>query len=461
MNKKLLLLWNFLLVVLGYVSTVFTIFQVSDKILRIKEGNILFLKCRRGQKRKKTVEESIFQFQTSQDITSKSIFLMKILLPLLMLFQYVLLLPAEILLLPTLTTSLALFTLGFTASLDSKIEGFSPLKMLQNGPKLYFGQATLVEHCLDFSLSPIGKFLNLTCNTIANLLAIAPITYLLLYIFQITALFLPLNFRTGCYLSLKHSTILADKLYNCIFLLIFDKNTVFFKKIQLAFEQIQKEKLTSSKNVKIKHLCDEILYNYVQHLISLFDELCNGIIYSTFNVEYTDPQFLKCHKVDRELKETKRFIMQVCTPGEISDKFKNIVGDEFFSFEISKPDFGFDVVPDLFERSKNKVPAITKSIAPPAPEEYKINILRILDEPRLKVLKTAKLFSNDIKVNIAGTSNFFIQAPVEILSQAEVIEEVFPVEVVEEIPKNVIRISNGFSSKPWGKVKNITPRFFK
>ena len=80
-------------------------------------------------------------------------------------------------------------------------------------------------------------------------------------------------------------------------------------------------------------------------------------------------------------------------------------------------------------------------------------------------MKTAKLFSHDVKANIIeGSSRFFIQAPVsEILSQAEVIEEILlpPVEIVEEIPKNVIRISNGFSSKPWNNIKNITPRFFK
>ena len=116
------------------------------------------------------------------------------------------------------------------------------------------------------------------------------------------------------------------------------------------------------------------------------------------------------------------------------------------------------MLPDLFER---KVPAITKSIAPP-PEEYKINILRIVDQPRLKLLKTAKLFSHDVKANIIeGSSRFFIQAPSEILSQAEVIEVLPPVEIVEEIPNNVIRISNGFSSKPWNNIKNITPRFFK
>ena len=148
--------------------------------------------------------------------------------------------------------------------------------------------------------------------------------------------------------------------------------------------------------------------------------------------------------------------MEVCKPG-LSDKFQSIKGDEFW-FEISKPDFGFDVLPDLFER---KVPAITKSIAPP-PEEYKINILRIVDQPRLKLLKTAKLFSHDVKANIIeGSSRFFIQAPSEILSQAEVIEVLPPVEIVEEIPNNVIRISNGFSSKPWNNIKNITPRFFK
>ena len=419
------------------------------------EANIIFLTINRGQKCK-TVEDSIVQFQTSQQITMKSFVLAKILL-IFIILQRLFLLPFEILIVPMLSTSVSLFLLGLTLLLDSNIEGlFSPIKMLrnENGKNVYFGQTRLVEYSLNFTFSPLGKLLNIIINAIAHFLVLAPLAYVLIFIVQITTLILPLDFANGCYLFLNHSILLSNKLYNFIFLLIFDPN---FKRIQLAYQQIQEEKLTSARNIKIKNLCDKVLYSYVQRLITLFNEYCTGTIHTNFNVQYIEPKFLKCHKVNRDLKETKRFIMEVCKPG-LSDKFQSIKGEEFWRFEISKPDFGFDVLPDLFER---KVPAITKSIAPP-PEEYKINILRIVDEPRLKLLKTAKLFSHDVKANIIeGSSRFFIQAPSEILSQAEVIEVLPPVEIVEEIPNNVIRISNGFSSKSWNKIKNITPRFFK
>ena len=455
--KNLLLVYRLVLNVVGYLTAIFSALKLSKTVSKIDllEANIIFLAINRGQKCK-TVEDSIVQFQTSQQITMKSFVLAKILF-IFIILQRLFLLPFEILIVPMLSTSVSLFLLGLTLLLDSNIEGlFSPIKMLRNGngKNVYFGQTRLVEYSLNFTLSPLGKLLNILINAIAHFLVIAPLAYVLIFIVQITALILPLDFANGCYLFLNHSILLSNKLYNFIFLLIFDPN---FKRIQLAYQQIQEEKLTSARNIKIKNLCDKVLYSYVQRLITLFDEYCTGTIHSNFNVQYIEPKFLKCHKVNRDLKETKRFIMEVCKPG-LSDKFQSIKGEEFWRFEISKPDFGFDVLPDLFER---KVPAITKSIAPP-PEEYKINILRIVDEPKLKLLKTAKLFSHDVKANIIeGSSRFFIQAPSEILSQAEVIEVLPPVEIVEEIPNNVIRISNGFSSKPWNNIKNITPRFFK
>ena len=455
--KNLLLVWGLVLNVVGYITAIFSVLKLSKTVSKIDllEANIIFLTINRGQKCK-TVEDSIVQFQTSQQITMKSFVLAKILL-IFIILQRLFLLPFEILIVPMLSTSVSLFLLGFTLLLDSNIEGlFSPIKMLRNEnvKNVYFGQTRLVEYSLNLTLSPLGKLLNSIINAIAHFLVLAPLAYVLIFIVQITTLILPLDFANGCYLFLNHSILLSNKLYNFIFLLIFDPN---FKRIQLAYQQIQEEKLTSARNIKIKNLCDKVLYSYVQRLITLFDEYCTGTIHSNFNVQYIEPKFLKCHKVNRDLKETKRFIMEVCKPG-LSDKFQSIKGEEFWRFEISKPDFGFDVLPDLFER---KVPAITKSIAPP-PEEYKINILRIVDEPKLKLLKTAKLFSHDVKANIIeGSSRFFIQAPSEILSQAEVIEVLPPVEIVEEIPNNVIRISNGFSSKSWNKIKNITPRFFK
>ena len=455
--KNLLLVWGLVLNVVGYITAIFSVLKLSKTVSKIDllEANIIFLTINRGQKCK-TVEDSIVQFQTSQQITMKSFVLAKILL-IFIILQRLFLLPFEILIVPMLSTSVSLFLLGFTLLLDSNIEGlFSPIKMLrnENGKNVYFGQTRLVEYSLNLTLSPLGKLLNSIINAIAHFLVLAPLAYVLIFIVQITTLILPLDFANGCYLFLNHSILLSNKLYNFIFLLIFDPN---FKRIQLAYQQIQEEKLTSARNIKIKNLCDKVLYSYVQRLITLFDEYCTGTIHTNFNVQYIEPKFLKCHKVNRDLKETKRFIMEVCKPG-LSDKFQSIKGEEFWRFEISKPDFGFDVLPDLFER---KVPAITKSIAPP-PEEYKINILRIVDEPKLKLLKTAKLFSHDVKANIIeGSSRFFIQAPSEILSQAEVIEVLPPVEIVEEIPNNVIRISNGFSSKSWNKIKNITPRFFK
>ena len=454
--KNLLLVYRLVLNVVGYLTAIFSALKLSKTVSKIDllEANIIFLTINRGQKCK-TVEDSIVQFQTSQQITMKSFVLAKILL-IFIILQRLFLLPFEILIVPMLSTSVSLFLLGLTLLLDSNIEGlFSPIKMLRNGngKNVYFGQTRLVEYSLNLTLSPLGKLLNSIINAIAHFLVLAPLAYVLIFIVQITTLILPLDFANGCYLFLNHSILLSNKLYNFIFLLIFDPN---FKRIQLAYQQIQEEKLTSARNIKIKNLCDKVLYSYVQRLITLFNEYCTGTIHTNFNVQYIEPKFLKCHKVNRDLKETKRFIMEVCKPG-LSDKFQSIKGDEFW-FEISKPDFGFDVLPDLFER---KVPAITKSIAPP-PEEYKINILRIVDEPRLKLLKTAKLFSHDVKANIIeGSSRFFIQAPSEILSQAEVIEVLPPVEIVEEIPNNVIRISNGFSSKSWNKIKNITPRFFK
>ena len=463
--KNLLLVWKLVLNVVGYLTAIFSVLKLSKTVSKINllEANIIFLKINQGQKCK-TVEDSIVQFETSQQITMKSFVLAKILL-IFMIFQHLFLLPCEILIVPMLSTSVSLFLLGFTLLLDSNIEGlFSPIKMLQNGngKNVYFGQTRLVEYSLNFTFSPLGKLLNIIINVIAHFLVLAPLAYVLIFIVEITTLILPLDFANGCYLFLNHSILLSNKLYNFIFLLIFDPNTVLFKRIQLAYQQIQEEKLTSARNIKIKNLCDKVLYSYVQRLITLFDEYCTGTIHTNFNVEYIEPKFLKCHKVNRDLKETKRFIIEVCKPG-LSDKFQSIKVDEFWRFEISKPDFGFDVLPDLFERSNNKVPAITKSIAPP-PEEYKINILRIVDEPRLKLLKTAKLFSHDVKANIIeGSSRFFIQAPVSEILSPEVIEEVLlpPVEIEEEIPNNVIRISNGFSSKPWNKIKNITPRFFK
>ena len=454
--KNLLLVYRLVLNVVGYLTAIFSALKLSKTVSKIDllEANIIFLTINRGQKCK-TVEDSIVQFQTSQQITMKSFVLAKILL-IFIILQRLFLLPFEILIVPMLSTSVSLFLLGLTLLLDSNIEGlFSPIKMLRNGngKNVYFGQTRLVEYSLNFTFSPLGKLLNIIINAIAHFLVLAPLAYVLIFIVQITTLILPLDFANGCYLFLNHSILLSNKLYNFIFLLIFDPN---FKRIQLAYQQIQEEKLTSARNIKIKNLCDKVLYSYVQRLITLFNEYCTGTIHTNFNVQYIEPKFLKCHKVNRDLKETKRFIMEVCKPG-LSDKFQSIKGDEF-RFEISKPDFGFDVLPDLFER---KVPAITKSIAPP-PEEYKINILRIVDQPRLKLLKTAKLFSHDVKANIIeGSSRFFIQAPSEILSQAEVIEVLPPVEIVEEIPNNVIRISNGFSSKSWNKIKNITPRFFK
>ena len=454
--KNLLLVYRLVLNVVGYLTAIFSALKLSKTVSKIDllEANIIFLTINRGQKCK-TVEDSIVQFQTSQQITMKSFVLAKILL-IFIILQRLFLLPFEILIVPMLSTSVSLFLLGLTLLLDSNIEGlFSPIKMLRNGngKNVYFGQTRLVEYSLNFTFSPLGKLLNIIINAIAHFLVLAPLAYVLIFIVQITTLILPLDFANGCYLFLNHSILLSNKLYNFIFLLIFDPN---FKRIQLAYQQIQEEKLTSARNIKIKNLCDKVLYSYVQRLITLFNEYCTGTIHTNFNVQYIEPKFLKCHKVNRDLKETKRFIMEVCKPG-LSDKFQSIKGDEF-CFEISKPDFGFDVLPDLFER---KVPAITKSIAPP-PEEYKINILRIVDQPRLKLLKTAKLFSHDVKANIIeGSSRFFIQAPSEILSQAEVIEVLPPVEIVEEIPNNVIRISNGFSSKPWNNIKNITPRFFK
>ena len=454
--KNLLLVYRLVLNVVGYLTAIFSALKLSKTVSKIDllEANIIFLAINRGQKCK-TVEDSIVQFQTSQQITMKSFVLAKILF-IFIILQRLFLLPFEILIVPMLSTSVSLFLLGLTLLLDSNIEGlFSPIKMLRNGngKNVYFGQTRLVEYSLNFTFSPLGKLLNIIINAIAHFLVLAPLAYVLIFIVQITTLILPLDFANGCYLFLNHSILLSNKLYNFIFLLIFDPN---FKRIQLAYQQIQEEKLTSARNIKIKNLCDKVLYSYVQRLITLFNEYCTGTIHTNFNVQYIEPKFLKCHKVNRDLKETKRFIMEVCKPG-LSDKFQSIKGDEF-CFEISKPDFGFDVLPDLFER---KVPAITKSIAPP-PEEYKINILRIVDEPRLKLLKTAKLFSHDVKANIIeGSSRFFIQAPSEILSQAEVIEVLPPVEIVEEIPNNVIRISNGFSSKPWNNIKNITPRFFK
>ena len=455
--KNLLLVWGLVLNVVGYITAIFSVLKLSKTVSKIDllEANIIFLTINRGQKCK-TVEDSIVQFETSQQITMKSFVLAKFLL-IFIILQRLFLLPFEILIVPMLSTSVSLFLLGFTLLLDSNIEGlFSPIKMLrnENGKNVYFGQTRLVEYSLNLTFSPLVKVLNSIINAIAHFLVLAPLAYVLIFIVQITTLILPLEFANGCYLFLNHSILLSNKLYNFIFLLIFDPN---FKRIQLAYQQIQEEKLTSARNIKIKNLCDKVLYSYVQRLITLFDEYCTGTIHTNFNVQYIEPKFLKCHKVNRDLKETKRFIMEVCKPG-LSDKFQSIKGDEFWRFEISKPDFGFDVLPDLFER---KVPAITKSIAPP-PEEYKINILRIVDEPRLKLLKTAKLFSHDVKANIIeGSSRFFIQAPSEILSQAEVIEVLPPVEIVEEIPNNVIRISNGFSSKSWNKIKNITPRFFK
>ena len=454
--KNLLLVYRLVLNVVGYLTAIFSALKLSKTVSKIDllEANIIFLTINRGQKCK-TVEDSIVQFQTSQQITMKSFVLAKILF-IFIILQRLFLLPFEILIVPMLSTSVSLFLLGLTLLLDSNIEGlFSPIKMLRNGngKNVYFGQTRLVEYSLNFTFSPLGKLLNIIINAIAHFLVLAPLAYVLIFIVQISTLILPLDFANGCYLFLNHSILLSNKLYNFIFLLIFDPN---FKRIQLAYQQIQEEKLTSARNIKIKNLCDKVLYSYVQRLITLFNEYCTGTIHTNFNVQYIEPKFLKCHKVNRDLKETKRFIMEVCKPG-LSDKFQSIKGDEF-RFEISKPDFGFDVLPDLFER---KVPAITKSIAPP-PEEYKINILRIVDEPRLKLLKTAKLFSHDVKANIIeGSSRFFIQAPSEILSQAEVIEVLPPVEIVEEIPNNVIRISNGFSSKPWNNIKNITPRFFK
>ena len=454
--KNLLLVYRLVLNVVGYLTAIFSALKLSKTVSKIDllEANIIFLTINRGQKCK-TVEDSIVQFQTSQQITMKSFVLAKILF-IFIILQRLFLLPFEILIVPMLSTSVSLFLLGLTLLLDSNIEGlFSPIKMLRNGngKNVYFGQTRLVEYSLNFTFSPLGKLLNIIINAIAHFLVLAPLAYVLIFIVQISTLILPLDFANGCYLFLNHSILLSNKLYNFIFLLIFDPN---FKRIQLAYQQIQEEKLTSARNIKIKNLCDKVLYSYVQRLITLFDEYCTGTIHTNFNVQYIEPKFLKCHKVNRDLKETKRFIMEVCKPG-LSDKFQSIKGDEFW-FEISKPDFGFDVLPDLFER---KVPAITKSIAPP-PEEYKINILRIVDQPRLKLLKTAKLFSHDVKANIIeGSSRFFIQAPSEILSQAEVIEVLPPVEIVEEIPNNVIRISNGFSSKPWNNIKNITPRFFK
>ena len=454
--KNLLLVYRLVLNVVGYLTAIFSALKLSKTVSKIDllEANIIFLTINRGQKCK-TVEDSIVQFQTSQQITMKSFVLAKILF-IFIILQRLFLLPFEILIVPMLSTSVSLFLLGLTLLLDSNIEGlFSPIKMLRNGngKNVYFGQTRLVEYSLNLTLSPLGKLLNSIINAIAHFLVLAPLAYVLIFIVQITTLILPLDFANGCYLFLNHSILLSNKLYNFIFLLIFDPN---FKRIQLAYQQIQEEKLTSARNIKIKNLCDKVLYSYVQRLITLFNEYCTGTIHTNFNVQYIEPKFLKCHKVNRDLKETKRFIMEVCKPG-LSDKFQSIKGDEFW-FEISKPDFGFDVLPDLFER---KVPAITKSIAPP-PEEYKINILRIVDQPRLKLLKTAKLFSHDVKANIIeGSSRFFIQAPSEILSQAEVIEVLPPVEIVEEIPNNVIRISNGFSSKSWNKIKNITPRFFK
>ena len=455
--KNLLLVYRLVLNVVGYLTAIFSALKLSKTVSKIDllEANIIFLAINRGQKCK-TVEDSIVQFQTSQQITMKSFVLAKILF-IFIILQRLFLLPFEILIVPMLSTSVSLFLLGLTLLLDSNIEGlFSPIKMLRNGngKNVYFGQTRLVEYSLNLTLSPLGKLLNSIINAIAHFLVLAPLAYVLIFIVQITTLILPLDFANGCYLFLNHSILLSNKLYNFIFLLIFDPN---FKRIQLAYQQIQEEKLTSARNIKIKNLCDKVLYSYVQRLITLFNEYCTGTIHTNFNVQYIEPKFLKCHKVNRDLKETKRFIMEVCKPG-LSDKFQSIKGEEFWRFEISKPDFGFDVLPDLFER---KVPAITKSIAPP-PEEYKINILRIVDEPRLKLLKTAKLFSHDVKANIIeGSSRFFIQAPSEILSQAEVIEVLPPVEIVEEIPNNVIRISNGFSSKPWNNIKNITPRFFK
>ena len=455
--KNLLLVYRLVLNVVGYLTAIFSALKLSKTVSKIDllEANIIFLTINRGQKCK-TVEDSIVQFQTSQQITMKSFVLAKILF-IFIILQRLFLLPFEILIVPMLSTSVSLFLLGLTLLLDSNIEGlFSPIKMLRNGngKNVYFGQTRLVEYSLNFTFSPLGKLLNIIINAIAHFLVLAPLAYVLIFIVQITTLILPLDFANGCYLFLNHSILLSNKLYNFIFLLIFDPN---FKRIQLAYQQIQEEKLTSARNIKIKNLCDKVLYSYVQRLITLFNEYCTGTIHTNFNVQYIEPKFLKCHKVNRDLKETKRFIMEVCKPG-LSDKFQSIKGEEFWRFEISKPDFGFDVLPDLFER---KVPAITKSIAPP-PEEYKINILRIVDEPRLKLLKTAKLFSHDVKANIIeGSSRFFIQAPSEILSQAEVIEVLPPVEIVEEIPNNVIRISNGFSSKSWNKIKNITPRFFK
>ena len=454
--KNLLLVYRLVLNVVGYLTAIFSALKLSKTVSKIDllEANIIFLAINRGQKCK-TVEDSIVQFQTSQQITMKSFVLAKILF-IFIILQRLFLLPFEILIVPMLSTSVSLFLLGLTLLLDSNIEGlFSPIKMLRNGngKNVYFGQTRLVEYSLNFTFSPLGKLLNIIINAIAHFLVLAPLAYVLIFIVQISTLILPLDFANGCYLFLNHSILLSNKLYNFIFLLIFDPN---FKRIQLAYQQIQEEKLTSARNIKIKNLCDKVLYSYVQRLITLFNEYCTGTIHTNFNVQYIEPKFLKCHKVNRDLKETKRFIMEVCKPG-LSDKFQSIKGDEFW-FEISKPDFGFDVLPDLFER---KVPAITKSIAPP-PEEYKINILRIVDQPRLKLLKTAKLFSHDVKANIIeGSSRFFIQAPSEILSQAEVIEVLPPVEIVEEIPNNVIRISNGFSSKPWNNIKNITPRFFK
>ena len=454
--KNLLLVYRLVLNVVGYLTAIFSALKLSKTVSKIDllEANIIFLTINRGQKCK-TVEDSIVQFQTSQQITMKSFVLAKFLF-IFIILQRLFLLPFEILIVPMLSTSVSLFLLGLTLLLDSNIEGlFSPIKMLRNGngKNVYFGQTRLVEYSLNFTFSPLGKLLNMIINAIAHFLVLAPLAYVLIFIVQISTLILPLDFANGCYLFLNHSILLSNKLYNFIFLLIFDPN---FKRIQLAYQQIQEEKLTSARNIKIKNLCDKVLYSYVQRLITLFNEYCTGTIHTNFNVQYIEPKFLKCHKVNRDLKETKRFIMEVCKPG-LSDKFQSIKGDEF-RFEISKPDFGFDVLPDLFER---KVPAITKSIAPP-PEEYKINILRIVDQPRLKLLKTAKLFSHDVKANIIeGSSRFFIQAPSEILSQAEVIEVLPPVEIVEEIPNNVIRISNGFSSKPWNNIKNITPRFFK
>ena len=182
-----------------------------------------------------------------------------------MILQHVFLLPFEILIVPTLSTSVALFLLGFTLLLDSNIEGlFSPIKMLRNGngKNIYFGQTRLVEYSLNFTFSPLGKLLNIIVNAIAHFLAVASIIYFLLSLLDLIKLiigstYVGLHFTTGCYLGLIHSGTLGNKFEDPF---LFDGNTVFFKKIKQACRLIQEEKLTSVKTAKIKTLCDKVLW---------------------------------------------------------------------------------------------------------------------------------------------------------------------------------------------------------